>query len=292
MATTGIGSWNYTVPNAPQPNYGTQVTPTPWTYTPTPNSAATTAYQQAKTPTLTAGTVQPPPDMWGAGPGVSPGIQGPIFNLYDPTVWSDATKLGAVTQYLANWYTPQQQLSQNSYQWGKEYDEAARQYNMNYDLQNQINQYNMALQTRQQQAAEWEAQQAAEQWGQQFDWTKMTDEWSRALAQQQTNYEEAQALAQANKINTMTPAELAYQQAQTAYQQAQTGLLPQQYALQEREQTMQEREQAYQEAYRQQQLAQAYQLAVMQQQAALQQANVAAFGRAQRPNARYMRNWG
>ena len=284
MATPG--SWSYTVPQTNM-SYGQPIGASNWTYQNTPSSLV-----PGTPPNIVpAGTVAYT-DPWASSAGYSPSITGPLFNMSNPTTWTNTTLAAPVANYLSNWYYPQQQMQQNAYQWAQEYDEAMRRYNAEYDLTNAMNQWRMGLEGRQQEMSEWEAQQAQQQWAQQFGWTQTTDQWSRELAQAQLDYERQQALAQTARIQAMTPAEVAQTQAQAAYQQAQAANVPLQYALQERETTLAEQEQRALEAYRLQQLAQQYQMALLEQQTALQAANTAAFGRAQRPNARYMRNWG
>ena len=286
MATTP-GSWSYTVPQINPSNYGQPLNASHWTYQNTPSSLV-----PGVAPNIIPGGTVAYSDPWGRSAGFSPSISGPLFNMSNPTTWTNSALVTPVANYLSNWYYPQQQLQQNAYQWAQEYDEAMRRYNMEYDMTNAANQWRMGLEGRQQEMSEWEAQQAANQWAQQFEWTQTTDEWSRQLAQAQLDYERQQALAQTARIQALTPAEVAQTQAQAAYQQAQAANIPLEYALKARETTLAEQEQQAMAAYRLQQLAQQYQLALLEQQTALQAANTAAFGRAQRPNVRYMRNWG
>jgi len=282
MAVTP-GSWSYTVPQTNTPNYGQPIGASNWTYQNTPSSMI-----PGSANSIAPGTALYP-DPWGRSAGYSPSISGPIFNMSNPVTWTNAALGSPVANYLSNWYYPQQQLQQGAYQWGQEYDEAMRRYNMEYDITNAMNQWQMGLEGRQQEMSEWEAQQ---QWAQQFGWTQTTDEWSRQLAQAQLDYERAQAQAQTARTQALTPAEVAQTQALAAYQQAQAANIPMQYGLQERETALAEQTQRALEAYRMQQLAQEYQVAQLQRQAMVEQANVTAFGRAQRPTARYMRNWG
>lgn len=169
-----------------------------------------------------AGT--PAVDYWQAYPGMSEGVQSPIFNMYDPKLYTNTPLWNAANRYLTSWYVPQQQMAQDAYQWQNEYNEAMRRWDETFGQQDLMNRFGMDLQTRQQQMAEWEAAEAARQWAEQFGWTQTTDQWSKALAEQE--------------------------------------------------------------------LAQRELLQQMQNEAALQQARVAAFGRAEQPNARYRRNWG
>ncbi len=240
MAVNTIGytqppQWNYQIPQLPQPTPGTPVSTQPAAVPSPPASAVTDPNSAQNVMPLQPVTTQnyrqamaapkaTVPDQWRQTPGQTPGQTGPIYNMYDPATYANATTFEPVNRYLASWYMPQQQMAQNAFQWGGEFNEAQRRWDIGSTQQNQLNQYGMSLQSQQQVMAEWEARQAAAQWAEQFGWTQETDLWSRGLAEDE--------------------------------------------------------------------LAQRIQLRQMQDAAALQQANVMAYGRAEKPNARYMRNWG
>ena len=232
MYTQGAmpGNWQWqvpaaTTPTAPKSIFGETQAPQPPVPSVTPPvSPPPNANYRGIFNTAVQNQTPPPPDQWQRSQGQSPSIGNPIYNMWDPKNYASAAQFDQINRYLSGWYVPQQQMAQNAYQWGSEYEEAARRWSAEQAMQQAINQFSMGLQGRQQEMSEWEANQAANQWGQQFDWTKTTDQWTKDLAQQQL----AQQL-----------------------QELRERLLA--------EQSM---------------------------------ANVAAYGRAEKPNARYVRNWG
>ena len=71
---------------------------------------------------------------------------------------------------LQNWntYLPYLQYRQNAYQYGQDFNEAARRWQDQFDWQKQGDQFAQGLAGRQEDRAWWTAQQAADQWGKQF----------------------------------------------------------------------------------------------------------------------------
>ena len=199
------GNWSYTPPsNAGGQAYFQPYTPVASTWTPSspnpPASSFTTqqrnnlANQLANVPYRPAGgrswiygvTSNRPiaPDQWQSYPGMSEGLQGPIYNMWDPTSYTTGA-WNEISKYLQGWYFPEQEAIQNAYQWSTEYDEAARRWDIENQQQASINAWEQALGERQQQMSEWEANQAAQQWAEQFGWTQTTDTWSRDIAREE-----------------------------------------------------------------------------------------------------------
>ena len=71
---------------------------------------------------------------------------------------------------LQNWntYLPYLQYRQNAYQYGMDFNEAARRWQDQFNWQKQGDQFAQGLAGRQEDRAWWTAQQAADQWGKQF----------------------------------------------------------------------------------------------------------------------------
>jgi len=248
----------------------------------------------------------------------------------DPTtLQSNDEREAALQAVQAN--VPIWQLQQNSYQYSQDANEANRRWQETFGYQQGLDQFNMGLATQQQQMAEWQAQQAANQWAQDYARQTGNDQWQQQFSQQQfglQDYSAREGLRQSDYVNQQNAA---YQQGQLGLgnrnadiqaqanqidQMYKTGQLDlgarnaalaeltqsQNYGLQNRQLTTQEQElarrygldaqtQADLNVYRQQQMAQEAALAREQIAAQQQMAIMQAYGRNQRPNARWVRNF-
>ena len=127
--------------------------------------------------------------------GMNPYPQGQQAQNYTQQTWGSPTWLGGfdwtkpqmaetATKYAAA-VVPVQQMYQNAYQYGQDFNEAQRRFNVQQAWQMAGDTYNMNLSQRQQQMAEWQAQEAARQWLTQFDYQKVRDQAEQQLALQQ-----------------------------------------------------------------------------------------------------------
>lgn len=108
------------------------------------------------------------------------------------------TPANFATQELRDKYTaymqatlPYQQYMQNNYQYGQDFNEAARRWDTQTQWQQQQDRYNMDLTGRQQTMAEWQQREAANQWASQFGQQQQNDMFSQGLATNQQAIDQA-----------------------------------------------------------------------------------------------------
>ena len=128
----------------------------------------------------------------GGGIPITPG-QTPTFGQYptpgfmgDPNNvewWRQANNQAAMQAYT-NSVLPIQQLQQNAAQYGSDFTEAQRRYNMDYQAGQARDQYQFGLSDRQFDLSQQQVNTAADQWNQQFGWTQQGDRFNQNLATQ------------------------------------------------------------------------------------------------------------
>lgn len=128
-------------------------------------------------------------------------------------------------QTWASVMLPYTQAQQNAFQWGAEFDEASRRYNVDTQWRQQLEQYNADLSTRQQQMAELQARDVSGQWRQEFARQAGNDAFAQQLALDEL------ALAEERMGRELTIAERDQVWKET-YQQAQIELEREQIAAQ------------------------------------------------------------
>jgi hypothetical protein len=92
----------------------------------------------------------------------------------------------AYSAYIAA-MTPYLQTQQNAYQYGSDFNEAQRQYNLNKAWQMASDQYTQGLAGRTTDLADWQAQETARQWAATQAYQQQRDQAEMALTQYQTN---------------------------------------------------------------------------------------------------------
>jgi hypothetical protein len=145
-----------------------------------------------------------------------------------PQEWAYWNQPDQQLKALQTWsqvYLPYVQAQQNAYQWGNEFDEAQRRYDIETPWRMGLESYNAQLATRQQQMNELLAQDASGQWRQEFQRQSSNDAFAQDLANREL------ALAQERMGRELTLAEQAEVWRQT-YQAAQLDIERQQIAAQ------------------------------------------------------------
>lgn len=211
-------------------------------------------------------------------------------------------------------FLPWEQLRQNSYQYGMDFNENQRRWDEQFGHTRANDQFNQSLAAQQQAMAQWVAQQQQNNWGQQFGLDSelgrgyldigrqnaASEDWYRrgqiGVAQTQNQIDEMYKRGQLSNEQYANESTRMYQQQQVGIAQAansidqmwKTGQLDNQ----QRELALAQLTQAQNEAFRRAQLSQ--ELTLSREQMANQQriANMQAFGRVQAPNARFVRTWG
>lgn len=126
----------------------------------------------------------------GQGGGVTPGptpyygqypTPGFMGNPNDPKWWDDASNQAAMQAYT-NSVLPIQQLQQNAAQYGTDFAEAQRRYDLEYGAGQARDQYQFGLSDRQFDLSQQQVNTAADQWNQQFEWTQQGDRFNQNLA--------------------------------------------------------------------------------------------------------------
>ena len=92
----------------------------------------------------------------------------------------------AYASYIAA-MTPYLQTQQNAVQYGQDFNEAQRRYNLDKAWQMASDQYTQGITGRQQNMAEWNAQEAARQWAMNQAYQQQRDAAEMGLAEYQTN---------------------------------------------------------------------------------------------------------
>lgn len=256
------------------------------------------------------------------------GTQAPSnqFNWFpgmDPTSLQNNDERDAAMQAVQA-SLPIWQAQQNANQWGSEFNESQRRDDRDFGWQSQLDQFGMSLALQQQGMSEWQANEAASQWAASYNRDVSNDQWNQGFANRQLGLQEystteglnqsaqrmnndfalgnrnADIQAQANQIDQM------YKTGQLDLGARNAALAEltqsQNYGLQSRQLGTQEQElarrfgldtqtQADLNVYRQQQMAQEAALAREQLAAQQQMAIMQTYGRNQRPNARWARNF-
>lgn len=104
--------------------------------------------------------------------------------IYDPNTWADKVKAEQYQKYLDN-TIPYQQLQQNQYQYGSDFNEAQRRWNEDMMRQQGNDQFQQGLSRDQMSLAQWNAQTANSQWQEQFGAQRQNDLYGQNLAAQQ-----------------------------------------------------------------------------------------------------------
>lgn len=116
-------------------------------------------------------------------------------------------------QTWAQTMIPLAQAQQNAWQWGSEFSEANRRWDLETPWRMGLEQYNADLATRQQQMAEMQARDASRQWAREFNRQAANDQFAQDLANREL------ALAEERMGRELTLAER-QQVWQETYQQA------------------------------------------------------------------------
>lgn len=251
-------------------------------------------------------------------------VQANQFGYYqglDPTTMQTNDEREAAMQSV-QMNVPIWQLQQNAYQYAQDANEANRRWQETFGYQQGLDQFNMGLASQQQAMAEWQAQQAASQWAQDYARQTGNDQWQQQFSQQQFGLQDYATREGLRQSDYTAQQNAAYQQGQLGLQQQanridemyksgqldlgqrnaalaeltqaqnyglQQAALAQQQMEQGRRFGLDERTQAQLEIYRQQQLAQEAALTREQMAAQQQIATMQAYGRNQRPNAKWLR---
>lgn len=167
---------------------------------------------------------------------------------------------------MANYYLPQQQLQQQAAQYGLDFGEMQRRFNIQQGWQMKNDQYSQALAGRQQGLSEWQAQEAAKQYGSQLGFEQLRNQQQFGLQGQQFGFQQEQAGIQNEQANRSFGLQSELGRGEAALKQQQFGA---------------------ENEWRKTQA----QLQREQQAGALTQARYGAFGRASAPGGRMAHNW-
>jgi polyhydroxyalkanoate synthesis regulator phasin len=299
--TGGSNVWDTTNRNAPSPwgstgTYSTQPVgpsgnPVNWNGSsglppmPSPSVGTGTGDQYSTNPVMPQSS----------NPGTQVNVPNPNSFTWSPPSWvqgQDQAGWGnpAMTQALQNYaqLQPWIQTQQNAMQYGQDFNENQRRWNQQFGWTQQNDQFNQGLAQQQQAMAQWVAQQQQNNWGQQFGLDSELGRGNLALGNRQAGIDEM-------------------------YKQGQLGVAQQQNVIDEmfkrgqltNEQYANESNRLYQSGQlgignRELDIKDWYQRNQLAQEAALtregftnqqQIASMNAFGRAQRPQARWIRSW-
>jgi hypothetical protein len=308
--------------NAQPTNYAT--TNTPQTTAPQSNQTNTDWYNnwtgtnnQPTFPSTQTGqqTINNRPGMpaaQGTGPGQS--------FTWSPPSWMGGLDQGgwgsdAMTKAMQNYQgvLPYVQLQQNSYQYTNDFNENQRRWDNQFGWQQNTDQFNMNLAAQQQQLADWVARNQQQNWQTQFGLDQEMGRGYLNLAGDTLRSEDAYRQGQLGNERFANESQRMYQQGQLSqaanelqsedwYRRQQAGIAQAanqidqmwksgQLSNQQREIALAELTQGQNEAFRRSQLSQEAALAREQMANQVRIANMQAFGRAQTPNARFVRSW-
>jgi hypothetical protein len=232
------------------------------------------------------------PVMPGSG---NPGTQVNVPNnnsfTWSPPSWvqgQDQAGWGtpAMAQALQNYaqLQPWIQTQQNAMQYGNDFNENQRRWNQQFGWTQQNDQFNQGLASQQQAMAQWVAQQQQNNWGQQFGLDSELGRGNLALGNRQAGIDEAYKQGQLGVAQQQNVIDEMFKRGQLSNEQYanesnrlyQTGQLGQgNRELDLKDWYQREQANLTREGYTSQQ-----QIAAMN-----------AFGRAQRPQARFIRSW-
>jgi hypothetical protein len=233
------------------------------------------------------------PVMPGSGnPGTQVNVPNPNSFTWSPPSWvqgQDQAGWGtpAMAQALQNYaqLQPWIQTQQNAMQYGQDFNENQRRWNQQFGWTQQNDQFNQGLASQQQAMAQWVAQQQQNNWGQQFGLDSELGRGNLALGNRQAGIDEAYKQGQLGVAQQQNVIDEMFKRGQLSNEQYanesnrlyQTGQLGQgNRELDLKDWYQREQANLTREGYTSQQ-----QIAAMN-----------AFGRAQRPNARWVRSWG
>jgi hypothetical protein len=247
---------------------------------------------QSNVPAGTGNQYTTQPVMPGSG---NPGTQVNVPNnnsfTWSPPSWvqgQDQAGWGtpAMMQALQNYaqLQPWIQTQQNAMQYGNDFNENQRRWNQQFGWTQQNDQFNQGLASQQQAMAQWVAQNQQQNWGQQFGLDSELGRGNLALGNRQAGIDEAYKQGQLGVAQQQNVIDEMFKRGQLTneqyanesnrlYQTGQLGIGNRELDLKD----WYQRQQAdlTREGYTSQQ-----QIAAMQ-----------AFGRAQRPQARFIRSW-
>jgi hypothetical protein len=234
-------------------------------------------------------------DQYGTNP-VMPGgrttnAQVPQGFTWSPAPWmmgQDQAGMGsdAMSKALANQaqFQPWLQMQQNAYQWGNEFGENNNRFDRTFDETVQNNRFNQTQAQRQQAGAEWVMQNQQNNWQSQFGLDSELGRGNLALGNRQAGIDEAYKQGQLGVAQQQNVIDEMFKRGQLSNEQYanesnrnyQTGQLG-----------LGNREADIKDWYNRQQVDLTREGFTNQQQIASMQA----FGRAQRPNSRWIRSW-
>jgi hypothetical protein len=234
------------------------------------------------------------PNQYNTNP-VQPGANRTPVNqgfTWSPAPWmmgQDQAGMGSdeMSKALANQaqFQPWLQMQQNAYQWSNEFGENNTRWDQQFGETVQNNRYNQGLSTQQQAMAEWIAQNQQNNWQSQFGLDSELGRGNLALGNRQAGIDEAYKQGQLGVAQQQNVIDEMYKRGQLSneqyanesnrnYQTGQLGIGNRELDLKDWYQR--EQSNLTREGYTSQQ-----QIAAMN-----------AFGRAQRPQARWVRSWG
>jgi hypothetical protein len=230
---------------------------------------------------------QPTPSMdtgpWGGGQSWAPlggGQQAQYSSPFTGYGWGDWNTWKSIDpQAVANFgqMLPWEQLRQNSYQYGMDFNEAQRRWNDQFGWQQQNDRFSQGLAGRQQDMAEWVSRQQQGNWDKQFGFDQ---EMGRGQLQLGNREAEIRDWYQRNQVGIG-------QEQNRIDDMWKRGQL----SAQQREMALAELKQRQDESFRRTQLGQ--EASLTRENYANQQAiaRMQAFGRTQTPNSRWVRSW-
>jgi hypothetical protein len=281
----------------PQPRQAPRYGTAPSTGGTTPTYPSTQPYQvgnqnpnAAPTPNARPGSPVQPGTGMGYGFSWSPPAW---LSNQDQAGWGSDAMAKALQNYglLQPWV----QTQQNAYQWGNEFNENQRRWDQQFGWQQLSDQFGMNLSAQQQALADWVARQNAAQWEKQFGLDTEMGRGNLALGNRELDIRDQYQQGQLGLGQRTLESEDWYRRAQ-ANQAQQANTIDQmwksgQLSNQQRELALAELTQGQNEAFRRAQLAQEAALTRENYANQMRLASMAAFGRAQAPNARWLRSW-